>query len=156
MAAVPRVVTGTAVIDSLLPVVCGYAASAISGMLLEFTDEIAQLLALAVMFYLLFSGVRGASEFLALRNDGVIDGYERFFIYDVELVQWFLFFLSSSLAFQWLTRFLADYPLMPWYEAAALASVLIMVMIAFLPRTLLTVAASASIASTVAATGAAK
>jgi hypothetical protein len=145
MAQVPRVVTGAAVVDAVIPVVTSYAASAFAGMLLEVTDEVAQLFVLALLVYLLVSGAHEFFQWLALRTDGFIDGYERYLLYVVQLVQWFLFFLTTGLVFQWLTRFLAKHALMPWYEAVALGAVLIMIAIAYLPRTLMTIVAAATV-----------
>lgn len=139
------VAAGAQTIENFIPVLAAFIANSVVQFALVFSSEVGLLTALSFMAYALSFAPVLLIEWLATLGDGFIDGYERLFVTTSKIVQWLLFFVSMGFAFAWVSAFLADYPLMAWYEAVALAVVLIVTMLAYLPSTISAVTASAAV-----------
>lgn len=142
---VPRVVTGQQFVDYLLPLFT-YAASGVAvSVALQYTDQELALFALVLLLYAILSAIKYFAEWLARANDGVVDGYERYVIYGIELVRWLLFFMLPTLVMSVLAWALGQAaPLPPWYEVLGLAAPVIAAVLAVLP-VMLSAAANATL-----------
>ncbi len=145
MGTMQRISTGAAVVDWMIPVLTGFLANEIVKWSAFYTDETWQLLLLAGLSYVLCCVVRRCAETLALLNDGIIDSYEQIGVYVLQFAEWLLFYLIPMYLFTLIGDYIGNYSPLPWWpEACALAAVLLLLLVAVLPRRLTGAADAAS------------
>ncbi len=146
MTSVPRVVTGTQIVDTVIPVLTyGVAAWILTDVALQYTDQEFLLLMAAGELYWLGSMVKYFVEWLARLNDGVVDSYERYILYGVDLGRWLLFFMLPILGMSIIKWALALAALPPWYEVVALGAPVVTAILAILPTQVTTLANTAMV-----------
>ena len=134
---------GTTMVDYMIPIMAAYMGAEMVTFTLNFSDELGQLFFLALVCYMLSLAPAMALQWWAHHDDGRVDRYEKLFLTLAELCKWLLFFITTGFFFLWLNSLLTGYALPPWYQALALASVLILAVFALLPYFINTVAAAA-------------